>query len=139
VCFQLTAPYRYDGFASMDAILSLLPVVFMLALAMKASGALAREAQESIHRQQAFDRLVSIADFTIKSGAAVHEGGYRHPNWLDEGAITPEYVESLRSQANLSALYIGDSEPEGDYPLCICRLYAGGESREIRRLHVCGG
>ncbi len=135
----MTAPNRYDGFASLDAILSLLPMMFMLALVLKASGGMVREAEAAMHRQQAFDRLVSVADFTIKSGAAVHDDGYRYPNLLDEGAITPQYVESLRDQANLTALYIGSDEPEGDYPFCIIRLYVSGENREIRRLHVCGG
>ena len=123
----------------MDAILSLLPMLFMLALLMKASGGAVRDAQEAMHRQQAFDRLVSAADFTIKSGAAVHGGGYRYPNLLDEGAMTPQYVESLRKQAGLTALYIGNAEPEDEYPFCIIRLYASGENREIRRLHICGG
>jgi hypothetical protein len=123
----------------MDAILGLLPIMLVLAFTMKASSGLVHEAQESMHRQQAFDKLVSVADYTIKSGAAIHEGGYRYPNWLDEDAITPQYIESLRNQSGLVALYIGNAEPEADYPLCICRLYVSGESREIRRLHVCGG
>ncbi|MFH0884223.1 MAG: hypothetical protein V1861_00765 [Candidatus Micrarchaeota archaeon] len=136
---QLTAPNRYEGFATMDAILSLLPVMFMLALAMKASSGMIHEAQESMHRQQVFDKLVSIADYTIKSGAAMHDGGYRYPNRLNEDAITPQYVESLRNQSGLFALYIGNAEPEADYQLCIIRIYTSGESREIRILHICGG
>jgi hypothetical protein len=130
---------RYNGFASLDALIGMLPVLLLLFLAMDAAAAATMRAQEASHRQQAFDRIVSAADYTVKTGAARHEAGVRYPNWLDEEAITPEYVESLRAREGLSSLYIGTHEPREDYPMCIYRLFVSGEGREIGKLHVCGG
>lgn len=130
---------RHDGFASLDAVLSLLPMMLMLALLLRLSDDMAMRAQETLARQQRFDKLVSIAEYTIKSGAAVHEGGYRYPNLIDESALTAEYAESLRKRAGLDSLYISPDEPDDGYPQCISRLYAESGSRGIRILHVCGG
>ncbi len=130
---------RYRGVAALDAMLSLLPVVLIVVLALDASAYIAGAAAEASRRQQLFDRLVSAADYTIKIGAARHSGETRYPNWLDESMLSPEYAESLRKREGLSSLYIGAKEPEERYPMCIFRLYVSGELREMRKLHVCGG
>jgi hypothetical protein len=85
-----------------------------------------------------FNSVASAADYTVKAGAARHEGGVRYPNWLEPGSITPEYVESLRGRAGLSELYIGLEAPDGEYAACIHRLVVVGEDRAIMWLHACG-
>jgi hypothetical protein len=93
---------------------------------------------------------VSIADYTVKSGAAIRNGSIRYPNWLAEGSVTEDYVEGLRKRTGLSRLSIviersdaQNTEPEtGNPPVsgtCIYRLVVVGQTKEIRRLFVCGG
>lgn len=142
---QMTVLNPYDcsrGFASLDALLCLVPLLLMLILIADASSSFMRSAEAAAHRQLVFDRIVSVADYTVKIGAARHEGGVRYPNWVDAGAITADYSESMRVRAGLSSLYIGLDAPDeggGEYPICIYRLAVVGEDLEIRKLHVCGG
>ncbi len=117
----------------------LLMVLFLVESASWLSGA----ARESSHRQQLFDRLVSVADYSAKIGLAMREGEVRHPNWLDLAKLTAGYSDSLREKAGLSSLYIGLEEPPSDssapgYPMCIYRLVVAGDGKEIRKLYVCG-
>jgi hypothetical protein len=139
-------PYdRNRGFASLDALLCLVPLLLMLILIADAASSFMRSAEQAAHRQRVFDRIVSVADYTVKIGAARHEGGIRYPNWVDADAITAVYSESMRVRAGLSSLYIGLDEPDdvdgadGGFPICIYRLVVVGDELEIRKLRVCGG
>jgi hypothetical protein len=125
--------------ASLDALLSIVPVILMLTLLSQAAALLSKQGKDALERQQAFDKLVSAADYTVKQGAAVHESGLRYPNWLDESGLGKGYAESLRKKEGLDELYIGLGEPDGDYETCIYRLVVVGPSKEIRKLFVCGG
>ena len=126
------------GFVSFDALLSLVPLVLILSLAMQASAMQAAAASERFSRQQLFDKLVSVADYTVKSGAAERDPGLRYPNWLDSSLLTPSYAEALAAQAGVRSLYIGPEEPEAGYEICIYRIVAYGEEKAIGRLFVCG-
>jgi hypothetical protein len=136
-------PYSCNrGFASLDALLCLVPLLLMLILIADAASSFMRSAEQAAHRQRVFDRIVTVADYTVKIGAARHEGGVRHPNWVDAGAITGEYTDSMRVRAGLEKLYIGlgaPDEADGGFPICIYRLVVVGDDLEIRKLHVCGG
>jgi len=135
----MTVRNRYRGFASLDALASLVPILLMLSLLYQASSAMAEDSRDRMSRQQTYDKLVSIADHTVKSGAVVREGDIRHPNWIDESLLGDGYAASLRDQASLADLYIGMDEPEAEYDFCIYRLVVAGEEKAIRRLFVCGG
>jgi hypothetical protein len=132
-------PVRYRGFASLDALASMVPLLLMIFLLFQASSSLARGSEEGLRAQQRFDKLVSVADYTVKSGAVVREGGLRYLNWVDEGLITEDYIEGLRQQAGLDSLYIRMEEPEVRYPVCIYRIVVSGQGKAIGRLFVCGG
>lgn len=137
---MLTATSRHErGFLSFDGMLSIVPLVMLLSLALQASALQAGAAADLFSRQQLFDRLVSVADYTVKSGAVVREGGMRRPNWLDSSKLTESYAASLGEEAGVSPLYIGQEKPEGAYRICIYRLVVYGADMRPGRLFVCGG
>ncbi len=135
----MTLTSRHEGFASFDALLSLVPVVMMLSCAMQLSELQSGYAGERVGRQQVFDKLVSAADYTVESGAVMRSGGLRRPGWLDESLLGDGYTERVRGMEGLSSLYIGTEEPGGHYRMCIYRLVVYGEGKEAGRLFVCGG
>jgi hypothetical protein len=126
------------GFASMDALFSILPLMLMLLFTADAASSLAKEAAGRNHREEVFDRLLAVADFTVKSGAAIHDKGIRHPNWINGSALSGEYSEGLRKSSGLSMLSISLSRPEGGHDACIYRFVVVGEGKAIGRLFVCG-
>jgi hypothetical protein len=134
-------PSRYNalrGVITPDALASLVPLLLILLLLAGTASALMRDSESAAHRQQVFNRVVSAADYTVKSGAAKHDGDVRYPNWLEPSALTPEYAESLGRRAGLSELYLGLKEPDGEYAACIYRFVVVGEEKAIMRLHACG-
>jgi hypothetical protein len=134
----MTMPSRYSGFSSMDALLALLPVLLMIMLLMDAAFFLGENTRAEQGRRETLRKIISAADYTVKSGAAVHDGGVRYPNWLDEGGPGGQYSAELASRLGLPALYIGLAEPEGAYDACIYRIVVVGQEKAIRKLHVCG-
>jgi hypothetical protein len=130
---------RCRGFTSFDAMLSVLPIMLMVIFLLNASLLWATEAEDRMRRQELFDRLVSISDYTVKSGAVRRSGDTRYPNWLDEELLTTGYSEDLRGRAFLAKLYISLEEPDEPYPMCIYRLAVTGDGMSISKLHVCGG
>jgi len=129
----------YKGSISFDALLSTIPIMMMLFFLLNISSTISQDAAETMHRQHVFDKLVSVADYTVKAGAVKRAGGMRYPNWLETGLITPAYVEGLRLRTGLSRLYISTLEPDEDYPSCVYRLVVTGDDKRISRLFVCGG
>ena len=129
---------RSKGFSSFDAMFSLVPVVMMLLFVMELSSYLAFTVAETAHRQQLFNKLVSVADYTVKTGAVRIVDSAKYPNWLDEGKIDEPYVDGLRKDAGLSRLMISLQEPQEDFSFCIYRLVVVGEDKQMKRLFVCG-
>jgi len=105
VFFHMRIQNRYKGFASFDAILSIIPIVLMLVFLLDVSVFTVKNAGERMHRQQVFDKLVSVADYTVKIGTVKRENGIRYPNWLETKKITNNYVEDLRVRTGLPDLY----------------------------------
>jgi hypothetical protein len=134
----MTGTSRYRGFSSFDALFSMVPVLLMMLMLMEISSSLTRAATAQAGRQREFDSLVTIADHTVRSGAAVRSGGLRHPNWIDAGLIDGDYVESLRERAGFDSLYISTSAPAGAPGQCIYRIVVIGPEKKIGRLFVCG-
>jgi len=128
---------RYKGFSSFDAIFSLVPVLMMLLFVVELASHFAYDAAEKTHRQQVFNKLVSIADYTVKSGAVRRAGNVKYPNWLDD-SIGESYMDELREHAGLSRLVISFHEPREDYSVCIYRLVVIGDDKKVARLFVCG-
>jgi len=126
------------GVLSLDALFSLVPILVMLLLVMEIEAVSVKRSEGASHRQQVFDKLVSAADYTVKSGAVVREGGIRYPNWVNEKNITNSYTDSLRERVGLNSLYMGFGEPSDSSQICIYRLVVGQE-KAIKRLFVCGG
>jgi hypothetical protein len=132
-------PNRYRGSASFDALLSSVPMVLLVVFLMNVSVLLAGESEERMHRQQVFDKLVSVSDYTVKAGAVRRTDGIRYPNWLEPSLITEPYLEDLRNRSSLSALHLSIDGPEDDFPVCIHRFVVVGDDRKVARLFVCGG
>lgn len=128
---------RYKGIFSIDAMMSIIPLMLLSVFLIRSMSLAALSAKEQSERADLFDKLVTISDYTVKSGAAKHEGLVRHPNWIDEGNIDDGYIESLRQRADLSRLDISFSEPV-DYPECIYRLVVVGPEKRISKLFFCG-
>lgn len=136
---NMTRASRYRGFFSLDALFCIVPVLLLSLMLVQASSELAAKAERESRAQQLFDKLVSAADHTVKSGGVVGDGIARHPNWIDEAKLTPGYAEGLRSALSLSELHISLSGPEEGHEMCIYRLVVAGKEKRISRLHVCGG
>jgi len=135
----MTRTSRHEGFASFDAMLSILPLLMMLLLAMDCSRIISGRAHEAMEREALFRKLASAADYTVKSGAAIRLDGKRHPNWIGAESLGEEYSSRLAARLGLESLYVGLKEPDSGYGMCIYRLVAVGESKDVARLFVCGG
>lgn len=131
-------PSRSKGFFSMDAMLSMLPLMMLCLLFVQASSEMSGRAARTLFAQQTFDKLVSAADFTVKSGAVMRENGVRYPNWVDPALLDRQYSESLRGRLALASLYISLLPPGEEFGLCIYRIVVVGETKEISKLYVCG-
>ncbi|MEW6721787.1 MAG: hypothetical protein AB1324_00840 [Candidatus Micrarchaeota archaeon] len=105
---------------------------------MQSAQYLASSAENAARGQETFDKIVSVADHTVKIGAARSDGGIRHPNWILAEKITEAYTESVRAQSGLRALYIGMEKPGGIYDFCIYRLVVSGPEKSPGRVFVCG-
>lgn len=127
---------RYKGFASFDALASLVPILLVLLILWQTSISMAKASNDVMDNQQRFNKLVSIADYTVKSGAVMRDENIRYPNWIDEGLLTESYADSLMEQTDLETLHIG-MQAEGG--MCIYRLVVSGQEKTIKRLFVCGG
>lgn len=135
---QMATNPSKGGFASLDALVSLVPLVMLLVYVMQLAGLQSSLALQRSSSQQLFDKLVSVADYAVKSGAVRREGGIRYPNWIDEGLLVPPFTESLLPGSGLRSLYIGTAEPEAPYAMCVYRLVVLGDERSAGRLFVCG-
>ncbi len=93
-----------------------------------------RSAVHSETQQRTFNALVSLADYTVRSGAVVHTETISYPNWIDEHEITSGYVERLRIASGLTELSIA-FEPS-DRGICIYRIVV--VAKEPKQLFFCG-
>lgn len=146
--FPVSCSRSRRAFISFDAMFSLIPVLLMLFYALSAASSLSNDAEMRIGRQVAFDKLVSIADYIVKRGAARADSSgdgsawAAYPNWIDEGALDGMDLASLSGKAGLRSLKISMDGPSEGEDNCIYRLVVTGPDRgrlRIRRLFVCGG
>ncbi|MBN1169878.1 hypothetical protein JXA56_02545 [Candidatus Micrarchaeota archaeon] len=123
---------RYKGILSFDAMFSILPMVLMFSFLIQ----ILYFTGETNHQQEKFDKLVSIADYTVKIGAVRSEEKIRYPNWIEENKLTVSYIDDLQERMKLDSLHIGFVPGEG--LTCIYRLVVTGEDKKISKLFVCG-
>jgi len=122
---------------------SIIPALLMLTFALSSAHYLSAGAEQRMHEQQVFDKLVSIADFTVKQGAARTGAAgidqVRYPNWLDESVLDDgSLARGLEQEAGLGELSVQLDDP-GAGATCVYRLVVVGDDRErIAKLYVCG-
>jgi hypothetical protein len=141
---ELFPALRLRGFSSLDALFSILPVVLMVVLAGGTASVISRDAELRSANQVLFDKLVSIADYTVKSGAVMRNDSLRYPNWIDESLLSDDYSTELKEKAGLEELAIrldrAGSQDDGGrgHGMCIYRIVVAGPGKAIHRLVVCG-
>lgn len=126
------------GFITIDGMISLLPILLIVFLLVQSTSFLSNSNAQASHSQKIFNKLISIADYTVKSGAAIHQANIRYPNWIDEQKLDAKFMEDLRQKTDLKTLYIGTNTQQ-NYPICIYRLVVVGNNKEIKKLFICGG
>lgn len=129
---------RSRGFITLDGMVSLLPILLIIFLLMQSTSLLSNSTSQSSHYQKVFNKLVAVADYTVKSGAAIHHDDLRYPNWIDEQKIDDQFISTLRQKTDLKTLYIS-TIPKQNYPICIYRIVVTGSDKTIKKLFVCGG
>lgn len=150
----IAAIRKRSGFLSFDALFSLIPLVMMLSFVMMLVSGISKESLLGMQNQQLFDKLVGIADYSVKAGLAMRssndfrgvyesasaQGDFIIHNFVNESMLTDSYVEDLRSASGLKSLEISLDAPIGvtSDSLCIYRLIVIGDDRRISRLFVCG-
>ena len=132
---------RSKAFVSFDAMFSIIPALVMLLFVLNITHLLTDNAAQRMHRQETFDKLVSVADYVVKQGAVkTDEFGKneRHPNWLDSAKVDGALADGLRQKTGLSELSIALDSP-GSGPVCIYRIVVVDDTQRIAQLYVCGG
>jgi len=125
------------AFSSFDAMLSIIPILMLVVFVMNLNSYVVHKTAEQTHQQQIFNKLVSIADYTVKSGAVRTSGDIKYPNWIDQTKLSDTYIGDLKSRAALSNLDISLGSPS-DFSVCIYRLVVIGDDKQIARIFVCG-
>ena len=121
------------GFFSIDALLSIIPILLMLTVVFQIYGTTVHQVTRATNAQELFDKLVSAGEYTVRIGAIRN----KQPNWIDEGEISSSY-QYLASKANIANFYLSLDEPSKNYDSCIYRVVAVGDSKKITKLFICG-
>ena len=130
------------GFVSLDALFSMIPLIMMVSLVLGFTSTIMKESAVSMHRQQVFDKVVSIADYSAGYGLAEADPddpeGKKVQNLIDRSLITQAYIDDLMERSGLGKLHISLDGSSDDMDVCIYRLVVEGNGRAIKRLFVCG-
>jgi hypothetical protein len=130
------------GFISFDLLFCALPLLLMLSFLLNQVSLINEAAQLHGESMQEYAKLLSIADYAVKQGAAIKEnqqGGefsgsalYR-PNVIDDYELSKIPVGEIRSWMGFESLHIGWDKGEGT---CAYRIALQGD--EVKKLYVCG-
>jgi len=140
------------AFISFDMMLSILPVVLMVAYTLTYVNFITENSDNLIKKQILHNKLVSVANLVVNDLAAKkmfpdspEPVASIKPNWVDETELAKIDVEDLRKSIGLVKLYVGwknnDNQIDDnlDYPkTCIYRIVVYAENKEIRQIFVCG-
>lgn len=135
---------RSRAFISFDAMFSIIPVLMMMLFTLNAAHSLSNGAAERMHGQQVLDKLVSVADYVVKQGAArterIGSTDVRYPNWIDSSRIDSALEQDLMRKTGLNRLSIRVAEDleEAGPGSCIYRIVAADDTKRIAAIQVCG-
>ena len=126
---------RCRGFLAIESMVVALIVLLLLVYTLYVIGQTTERSDRYFNDQSRFNRLVSVADYIVKNGAAAGTTDTRYPNWIDEDRLEALDREALAER-------IGLDEVEADWTpgsgTCLFRLVVVGQDKEIRKLYVCG-
>jgi hypothetical protein len=121
--------HEKKGFYSLDLLFSFLPIVFMFNAIM---GILVIANYDIYVEEQAriVKRVFIASEYIVNYNAKTTYKTF--PNWIENFPDSGQLKESL----GLKELNIGLEKGPGN---CITRMIAFGESKEIKKIFVCGG
>ncbi len=120
---------RYKGAIIFDSIMSMVPIVMIFLVFFQYIAILLPSEDGKI------SKLISVSEYTVKTGAAYRENGIRYPNWVDTGKISEGYVNDISSRMGLENLKISTVPGDGT---CIYRIVTLGPDRVVSKLFFCG-
>lgn len=126
------------AFVSYDALLSIMPIMFLLAFVFQIMAFIHNDATNTMRNKELFNFLVITADYTVKKGAAAADG----QNNLQPNLIDPAKINAIEMMINANsrhriAIALDDDAPQ-QMQMCIYRLIVEKNSLEIKKLYVCG-
>ncbi len=125
---------RHRGFLAMESLVVLLIMAVTIAYTIYVISSVTAYNKQHIERQQIFNKLVSIADYVVKEGAAAESNDAIYPNLIDEQKLNGLDIMDIATRMGISKLKIGWQAGNGT---CIYRLVLDSRM-EIRKLYVCG-
>ncbi len=130
--------HKCKAFVSYDALLSIMPIMFLLAFVFQIMVLIHDDATATLRQKELFNFLVVTADYAVKKGAAVADG----QNNLQPNLIDPAKINAIETMVNANsrhriAISLGDDSP-GQMEMCIYRLVVEKNSLETKKLYVCG-
>lgn len=130
--------HKRKAFASYDALLSIMPVMFLLAFVFQIMSFIHNDATDAMRQRELFNFLVVVADYAVKKGAAAEDAqGNLQPNLIDPSKIgLIEDVINKNSRHKIM-LTLRDGDPP-QMQMCIYRVVVEKNSLEIKKLYVCG-
>ena len=147
---KITNQYK-RGFASFDALLSILVVVIIIVQTISIQSTLLRFSSDALEDQILFDKLTVISEYAVQNLVAKKdisivpgddENNIIYPN-LVTGAELQKFNKNDPTKTNQLAKEVGLNKlsidlVQKDYRFCITRLVLYEDTNEIKQLFVCG-
>jgi len=124
------------AYISLDTMLAVIPVLLIVAYTLNSMIVAKTNYENSVEKQNSFDKLVSAADYLVEYGFAVKYDETYYPNWIME--IDNEVLKKTASNSGLSGLMVSLDEPSMQNTTCIYRLVVYGADKQIRKIYFCG-
>ena len=118
----------------METLATLLIWVVLVFVAVYTLARMTGQNAEYLDQQTRWDKLVTIADFVVKRGAAYESDEAVYPNWIDDTKLDALNLEEWKKRMELDTLQVGYAPTDG---VCLYRLVARGPQKEIAQLWVC--
>ncbi len=124
------------AYVSLDTMFAIIPVLLIVAYTLNSMTVAKTNYENSVEKQNAFDKLVSAADSLVEYGLAKKDNEKYYQNWIME--IDNEVVKKTTSNSGLSGLMISLDEPSMQNTTCIYRLVVYGADKQIKKIYFCG-
>lgn len=125
----------YKGFVSMESLVTLLIWLILLGVVFQTLHQASEQHARYLEQQERWDKLVSAADFIVKRGVVYAHAEAVYPNWIEEAKLAALDQETLGEKLGLEKLQVSWNPGAG---VCLYRIVARGEQKEIAQLWVCG-